>query len=644
MEISKEHLLLLLKKMQELEAKHANLQHEFSGLIKSSGSVRHSSSRYCNDQPNSCNGIGLNSSDKQYLNVLQSMGRSIHIFDSSGLLIYWNRSAEKLYGYSASEALGQSILDLLTDAEEAREDAIDIMQCNAAGETWTGNFPVKNKQGKRFMVFVTNTPLYDDYSSIVGIICVSFDVQSFLQLPLPYSEAYSSFSPPTSGQTSKPGYDSQQPLWRGEVPPSPFGLSYKAIHMDNYPGFFPEDSGGESKIQIQNIITSNIEKQISWKCKGSEHDALVARNAHGIFPWTKIEQEDDSDQKKSPDSYEKPEMQLLGSNRFGHETSASWSSSNATNKNSVNSSINTGSNPLCKFDRETDSLHYDILWEDLMIYEQIGRGSCGTVYRGVWCGSEVALKVFSKFEYSDDLLHSFRQEVLLMKALRHPNVLLFMGAVTLPEHLCIVTEFLTRGSLFQLLRRSTCKLDRRQRVLMALDIERGVNYLHNCYPPVVHRVLKSSNLLVDKNWTVKVGDFGLSRIKHATYLTTKTGNGTPQWMAPEVIRNDPSDEKSDVYSSGVILWELATRKIPWDTLNSMQVIGAVGFMDQRMEIPKDTDPHWASLTESCWHSEPKCRPSFQDLLKKLKDMQKRYSIETQATQLEPRGSITTVAT
>ncbi|KAI3837218.1 hypothetical protein MKX03_027431 [Papaver bracteatum] len=496
METSVEHLLLLLKKMQELEAEHANLQHEFSSLIlyddvssrpkmsdlrKSSGSARHSSSQYCNDQPHSCNGIGLTSSDKQYLNILQSLGQSIHIFDSSGLLIYWNQSAEKLYGYSASEALGQSILDLLTDAKEAREDAIDIMQCNAAGETWTGNFPVKNKQGQRFMVFVTNTPLYDDYSSIVGIICVSFDVQSFLQLPLPYSEAYSSFSPSTSGPTSKPGYDSQQPLevvvtasgactLRGEVPPFPFGLSYKAVHMDNYPGFFPEDSGGESKIQIHNNITSNIEawnieKQISWKCKGSEHDGLVARNAHDIFPWTKNEQEDDSDQKKSPDSYEKPEMQLLGSNRFGNEASASWSSSNATNKSSVNSSINTGSSPLCKFDRETDSLHYDILWEDLMIYEQIGR------------------------------------------------------------------------------------------------------------------------VLIDPR---------------------------------------------------PFLWLY--------TITTSQVIGAVGFMDQRMEIPKDTDPHWASLIESCWHSEPKCRPSFQDLLKKLKVMQKRYSIETQATQLEPRGSITTVAT
>ncbi|XWS18504.1 hypothetical protein CRYUN_Cryun32bG0049600 [Craigia yunnanensis] len=99
---------------------------------------------------------------------------------------------------------------------------------------------------------------------------------------------------------------------------------------------------------------------------------------------------------------------------------------------------------------------------------------------------------------------------------------------------------------------------------------RGMNYLHHCNPPIIHRDLKSSNLLVDKNWIVKVGDFGLSRLKHETYLTTKTGKETPQWMAPEVLRNEPSDEKSDVYSLGVILWELATEKIPWDNLNSMQ--------------------------------------------------------------------------
>jgi len=125
---------------------------------------------------------------------------------------------------------------------------------------------------------------------------------------------------------------------------------------------------------------------------------------------------------------------------------------------------------------------------------------------------------------------------------------------------------------------------------------------------------------------VKVGDFGLSRLKHETFLATKTGKGTPQWMAPEVLRNEPSDEKSDVYSFGVILWELATEKIPWDNLNSMQVIGAVGFMDQRLDIPKDVDPQWAAIIESCWRREPQLRPSFQELLEKLKDLNRQYAL------------------
>lgn len=118
-----------------------------------------------------------------------------------------------------------------------------------------------------------------------------------------------------------------------------------------------------------------------------------------------------------------------------------------------------------------------------------------------------------------------------MKRLRHPNILLFMGAVTSPQHLCIVTEFLPRGSLFHVLQRNTTRLDWKRRLHVAMDIARGMNYLHHCNPPIVHRDLKSPNLLVDKNWTVKVGDFGLSRIKHHTYLNTNSGKGTPNgWL------------------------------------------------------------------------------------------------------------------
>ncbi|KAJ6429618.1 hypothetical protein OIU84_021093 [Salix udensis] len=372
---------------------------------------------------------------------------------------------------------------------------------------------------------------------------------------------------------------------RGDLHPSPFGVF---SHLDDKSPVKPSrDSSDDSegKPAIHKIITSKAEAWI----------------------------ESETSHQRSPSSGAKSESQVSESIRPAtNEASGSWSSVNVNSTSSA-SSCGSTSSTVNKVDMDTDCLDYEIMWEDLTVGEQIGQGSCGTVYHALWYGSDVAVKVFSKQEYADDIILAFRQEVSLMKRLRHPNVLLFMGAVTSPQRLCIVTEFLPRGSLFRLLQRNTTKLDWRRRVHMALDIARGMNYLHHCNPPIIHRDLKSSNLLVDKNWTVKVGDFGLSRLKHETYLTTKTGKGTPQWMAPEVLRNEPSDEKSDIYSYGVILWELSTEKIPWDNLNSMQVIGA-----------------WASIIESCWHSDPRCRPTFQELLEKLRDLQRQYAIQVQA--------------
>ncbi|KAK6127624.1 hypothetical protein DH2020_038641 [Rehmannia glutinosa] len=125
---------------------------------------------------------------------------------------------------------------------------------------------------------------------------------------------------------------------------------------------------------------------------------------------------------------------------------------------------------------------------------------------------------------------------------------------------------------------------------------RRMNYLHNCTPVIVHRDLKSPNLLVDKNWVVKVCDFGLSRMKHSTFLSSRSTAGTAEWMAPEVLRNEPSNEKCDVYSFGVILWELCTLRQPWGGMNPMQVVGAVG--------------------------DPNSRPSFGEIMAALKPLQK----------------------
>jgi sterile alpha motif and leucine zipper-containing kinase AZK len=219
-------------------------------------------------------------------------------------------------------------------------------------------------------------------------------------------------------------------------------------------------------------------------------------------------------------------------------------------------------------------------------------------------------------------MHSLSLKVEIMLRLRHPNVVLFMGAVTRPPHLSILTEYLPRGSLFKLLHRPNIQLNEKRRLKMALDVAKGMNYLHTSNPMIVHRDLKTPNLLVDKNWVVKVCDFGMSRMKHHTFLSSKSTAGTPEWMAPEVLRSEPSDEKSDVYSFGVILWELATLRVPWNQMNSMQVVGAVGFQHRHLDIPEDMDPVVARIITDCWNPEQQLRPSFGQIISRLRRLQR----------------------
>ncbi|KAI4316529.1 hypothetical protein L6164_024506 [Bauhinia variegata] len=264
---------------------------------------------------------------------------------------------------------------------------------------------------------------------------------------------------------------------------------------------------------------------------------------------------------------------------------------------------------------------YEIQWEDLRIGERIGIGSYGEVYHADWNGTEVAVKKFLDQDFSGDALAQFKSEVEIMLRMRHPNVVLFMGAITRPPHFSILTEFLPRGSLYRLLHRPNFQLDEKRRLRMALDVAKGMNYLHTSHPTIVHRDLKSPNLLVDKHWVVKVCDFGLSRMKHHTFLSSKSTAGTPEWMAPEVLRNEPANEKCDVYSFGIILWELATLRIPWKGLNPMQVVGAVGFQNRRLEIPEDVNPVVAQIIRDCWQTEPHLRPSFSQLMSRLLHLQ-----------------------
>ena len=262
--------------------------------------------------------------------------------------------------------------------------------------------------------------------------------------------------------------------------------------------------------------------------------------------------------------------------------------------------------------------------EELTLGARIGAGSFGEVFTADWLGTEVAMKQMHDKNMTGESIEEFAGEVRMMQSMRHPNVVLFLGAVVRGPSLNIVCELMPYGSLHALLHGATrngveLSTNGRLREQMARDCARGMSYLHSRSPPVVHYDLKPANLLVDANWTVKVCDFGMSRLKHSAKLGSKSPGGTPEWMAPEALRNDPTDESADVYSFAVILWELMTLKYPWEELSSpVQIVVQVAFLHRRPKLPTWLPSHAVQLLQRCWHKDPGERPAFPEILEQLK--------------------------
>lgn len=262
--------------------------------------------------------------------------------------------------------------------------------------------------------------------------------------------------------------------------------------------------------------------------------------------------------------------------------------------------------------------------EELEYLEKIGGGCFGSVYRGRCRGKEVAIKKLFKQDVDEKTLADFRKEVQIMSQLRHPNTLLFMGACTTPGKMALVTEMMPKGNLATFLheeRHANFPLHRR--LIMARDCALGMNWLHCSQPVIVHRDLKPSNLLLDEHLRVKVCDFGLSAVKQrGDKLQDKGGiPGTPLWMAPEVLMGKPLDEKADVYSFGIVLWEIFMQKEPFEQFeNYKEFKRAVCKDNERPEIPKSCPASLAALMAQCWDKDPSVRPSFTQIISILEQI------------------------
>ncbi|XP_023542191.1 uncharacterized protein LOC111802158 [Cucurbita pepo subsp. pepo] len=269
--------------------------------------------------------------------------------------------------------------------------------------------------------------------------------------------------------------------------------------------------------------------------------------------------------------------------------------------------------------------------EDLEEQRELGSGTFGTVYHGKWRGSDVAIKRIKKSCFTcrsseqERLTVEFWREAEILSKLHHPNVVAFYGVVQDGPGgtLATVTEFMVNGSLRNVLLSKDRYLDRRKRLIIAMDAAFGMEYLHS--KNIVHFDLKCDNLLVNLKDPLrpicKVGDFGLSKIKRNT-LVTGGVRGTLPWMAPELLNGSSSkvSEKVDVFSFGIVLWEILTGEEPYANMHYGAIIGGIVNNTLRPPVPNFCDPDWILLMEQCWSPDPVARPSFTDIARRLRVM------------------------
>ncbi|DBA02375.1 TPA: hypothetical protein N0F65_007194 [Lagenidium giganteum] len=192
---------------------------------------------------------------------------------------------------------------------------------------------------------------------------------------------------------------------------------------------------------------------------------------------------------------------------------------------------------------ESQNKYLEIPYESIRILggkeNELGCGKAATVYRGLWMSTngaaEVAIKLFRYVRLTDKILTDYTQEVAMLRKLKHPNIVLFIGACTNPK-LMILTEFCSRKSLYEVIHNSSfSSMPWKYKVRMMLDAARGIQYLHS--KRIIHRDIKSHNFLVDDDWRVKVADFGISKVlDNDTNAFTQCG--TTGWVAPEVLLDE----------------------------------------------------------------------------------------------------------
>ncbi|XP_032066301.1 serine/threonine-protein kinase A-Raf isoform X2 [Thamnophis elegans] len=272
------------------------------------------------------------------------------------------------------------------------------------------------------------------------------------------------------------------------------------------------------------------------------------------------------------------------------------------------------------------SYYWEVSPNEVTLQKRIGAGSFGTVFKGRWHG-DVAIKILKVTNPTSEQVQAFKNEMQVLRKTRHANILLFMGFMTRPSF-AIITQWCEGSSLYQHLHVQETPLEMVQRIDVARQTAQGMDYLHA--KNIIHRDLKSNNIFLHEGLTVKIGDFGLATVKTrwSGSQQVEQPSGSILWMASEVIRMqdpNPYSFQSDVYSYGVVLYELLSGTLPYSHINNRdQIIFMVGrgyLSPDLSKVPSNCPKAMRRLMSDCLKFSREERPLFPQILASIESLQ-----------------------
>jgi hypothetical protein len=419
---------------------------------------------------------------------------------------------------------------------------------------------------------------------------------------------------------------------------------------------------------IQNILGINDKFEINYLLRNIE-----------LLKYLKL----DKREKIYEDNEEQPNSQeeIDNNNKNNNIIDEKLNSMPEIKKNANNNQNKEKKNELNPFEKENliqelsrkskyfysslnlNGLNYFINFDEIKKDKiKIGQGGFGEIYLGNWQGKKVAIKKLTliNLRVGDNNLSKFINEINIISSLRHPNIVLYMGASVDKENYYMISEYLPNGTLFDLLHnnnntnsnnnnknnnnnygeninnnslistnnnsinnfdnysKNSFFLNDSMKIKIALQIAFVIKYLHS--RKIVHCDLKSPNILIDKNYNIKLGDFGLSRFIGKNSENIKGKIGTPHWMAPEILLGGKYEYHSDIFSYGMILWEILTGDIPYNNIDPKKIENLITNEKNIVKVPDYGNLILRKLCKSCINYEPEKRPSIDEILKELKNI------------------------